>query len=198
MKIGVLALLVIGIFVSGNGSFSNFTHAVNPKSGTELLSGIVVALTGAFVALMAGIHGDGRRGSKRPGKEFTPQSFCRCLICMAVYILVNQAHLYVLPVEKMGFATGGSDAMAAALGHTGSHHRSNDHHRNIWRSEWKCDGYCTHHYAMGKGWFILPAGWGRSIRSIIHRRMHYGCMGVWTCLFILPAPLICWPICLCL
>ncbi len=120
MKIGVLALLVIGIFVSGKGDVSNFIQAENPKTGAALLSGIVVALTGAFVAYdgwnnitaMAGEVGN-------PARNIPRSLFAGVFICMAVYILVNQAYLYVLPVDRMaGSSLVAADAIAIALGHT--------------------------------------------------------------------------------
>lgn len=120
MKIGVLVLLVLGIFASGNGSFTNFTNATNPKSGTELLSGIVVALTGAFVAYDGWNNITAMAGEvKDPSKNLPRSLFAGVFICMAVYVLVNQAYLYVLPVEKMaGSQLVAADAMAVALGHT--------------------------------------------------------------------------------
>lgn len=120
MKIGVLALLVIGIFVSGKGSFSNFTYAANPKTGTELLSGIVVALTGAFVAYDGWNNITAMAGEvSLPSRNIPRSLFAGVFICMAVYILVNQAYLYVLPVEQMANSQlVAADAMAIALGHT--------------------------------------------------------------------------------
>lgn len=120
MKIGVLALLVFGIFFSGQGSMSHFTHAVQPKSGTELLTGIVVALTGAFVAYDGWINIAAMAGEvKDPAKNIPRSLFTGVFICMAVYILVNQAYLYVLPVEQMASSSlVAADAMAVALGHT--------------------------------------------------------------------------------
>jgi len=120
MKVGVLAMLVIGIFASGNGSFSNFVHADNPKSGSELLGGIVLALTGAFVAYDGWNNITSMAGEIKDPKRNIPRSlFAGVLGCMAVYILVNQAYLYVMPVEKMASSPlVASDAIAIALGRT--------------------------------------------------------------------------------
>lgn len=120
MKVGVLLLLVLGIFMSGNGSVSNFTQAIHPKTGTELLSGIVVALTGAFVAYDGWSNITAMAGEvKDPSRNIPRSLFTGVFICLAVYILVNQAYLYVLPVEKMADSPlVAADAMAVALGHT--------------------------------------------------------------------------------
>ncbi len=50
VKIAALAALVFGIFFSGSGSVENFTATPDPKSGTDLLTGIMLAMTGAFFA----------------------------------------------------------------------------------------------------------------------------------------------------
>jgi APA family basic amino acid/polyamine antiporter len=120
MKVGVLAMLVIGIFVSGNGSLNNFVQSDHPKSDSELLSGIVLALTGAFVAYDGWNNITSMAGDiKNPKKNIPRSLFAGVLACMAVYILVNQAYLYVLPVEKMATSKlVASDAVAVALGHT--------------------------------------------------------------------------------
>ena len=120
MKIGVLVMLVLGIFISGKGSFGNFVTAENPKSGAELLNGIIIALTGAFVAYDGWNNITAMAGDIKDPKRNIPRSlFAGVFGCIAVYLLVNQAYLYVLPVEKMATSQlVASDAIAVALGNT--------------------------------------------------------------------------------
>ena len=121
IKIAVLVLLVFGIFISGNGSFSNFIAAENPKQGAALFSGIIAAMTGAFFAYdgwnnITSIAGE----VKNPQKNIPRSLFLGAVACISVYIVVNLAYLYVLPVEKIaGSPLVASDAITIALGTTG-------------------------------------------------------------------------------
>lgn len=117
----VIGGLVIGLFSSPNGSTANFIHAVNPKSGTELLSGVIAAMTGAFLAYDGWINIVSTAGEIRNPQRNIPKSlFVGVLACIAIYLLVNQAYLYVLPVERMATSPlVAADAIAVAWGTTG-------------------------------------------------------------------------------
>ncbi len=119
-KIGVIAALVIGIFFFGNGSVTNFIHADNPKSGGELLSAIITAMTGAFFAYDGWINISSMAGEvKQPQKNIPASLWMGVTVCIIVYVLVNQAYLYVLPIEKVATSSlVASDAIAVALGNT--------------------------------------------------------------------------------
>jgi len=120
VKMLVVAALVLGIFFSGKGSLSHFVEAVHPKEGLGLLSGLVGALTGAFMAYDGWINITFVGGEIRHPQKNIPRSlFIGVFACIVLYILVNQAYLYVLPVEKIA-ASGlvASDAIAVALGNT--------------------------------------------------------------------------------
>lgn len=121
LKIAVIAGLVIGIFISPNGSFQNFIYAEAPKTDGALLSGIIAALTGAFLAYDGWINITFTAGEIKNPQENIPKSLViGVLICIVTYILVNQAYLYVLPVEKMASSSlVASDAIAIAWGATG-------------------------------------------------------------------------------
>lgn len=121
VKIGVIGALIAGIFFSGNGSFENFYRAENPKQDGALLSGIIAALTGAFFAYDGWINISFMAGEiKQPQKNIPKSLFTGVFACVIVYILVNQAYLYVLPVEKIATSPlVASDAIAVALGKTG-------------------------------------------------------------------------------
>jgi basic amino acid/polyamine antiporter, APA family len=122
IKIGVIAALVIGIFLSGNGNAANFVQAsANPKTGWALTSGIVAALTGAFMSYDGWINITFMAGElKDPRRNIVRSLITGVFICMAVYLLINLAYLYVLPVDAMARSPlVASDAVAAALGQTG-------------------------------------------------------------------------------
>jgi APA family basic amino acid/polyamine antiporter len=120
IKMAVIAALIFGIFVSGHGSIQNFVHSEDPKQGWDLLSGIIAALTGAFFAYDGWINISSMAGEvKQPQKNIPRSLFLGTLACIAVYVLVNQAYLYVLPIEKIaGSSLVASDAMGIALGKT--------------------------------------------------------------------------------
>ncbi|MEO7984188.1 MAG: amino acid permease, partial [Bacteroidota bacterium] len=121
IKIGVIAALVFGIFFFGHGSVENFFRSENPKQGGALFSGIIAALTGAFFAYDGWINITFIAGEiKQPQRNIPKSLFAGVIICIIVYLLVNQAYLYVLPVEKVAASSlVASDAMAIALGNTG-------------------------------------------------------------------------------
>ena len=121
LKMAVIAALVLGIFLSGKGELQNFVSAENPKEGGALLSGIIAALTGAFFAYDGWVNITFVAGEIRDPQRNIPKSlFTGVLACVIVYVLVNQAYLYVLPVEKIASSPlVASDAIAVALGTTG-------------------------------------------------------------------------------
>ena len=122
VKIAVIGLLIIGIFSSNNGSVQNFWHAENPKHGADLLSGFVIAMTGAFFAFDGWINVNYIAGEIKDPQRNIPRSLVAgVLACIVVYLLVNQAYLYALPVEKVASSSlVASDAINVAMGQTGS------------------------------------------------------------------------------
>ena len=120
IKMAVIAALIAGILFSGEGSFQNFFQAENPKEGMSLLSGIVVAMTGAFMAYDGWINVTFIAGEiKQPQKNIPRSLVVGVFACIVVYVLVNEAYLYVLPVEKLAVSPlVASDAIAIALGNT--------------------------------------------------------------------------------
>lgn len=120
VKLAVIAVLVLGIFFSGNGSFQNFIQAEHPKQGWSLLGGLVAAMTGAFFAYDGWINITFIAGEiKQPQKNIPRSLLLGVFICIAVYVLVNQAYLYALPVERIAASPlVASDAISATLGNT--------------------------------------------------------------------------------
>lgn len=121
IKMAVIAALIAGIFFSGEGSVQNFVQAENPKHGYALLGSIVVAMTGAFYAYDGWINITFIAGEiKQPQKNIPRSLILGVFACIAIYVLVNQAYLYVLPVEKVASSSlVAADAISAALGKTG-------------------------------------------------------------------------------
>jgi len=121
IKVAVIALLVFGIFLSGKGSMGHFIQpSAHPKVNWELVGGLVAALTGAFMAFDGWINITFVGGEiKKPGKNIPRSLVTGIFICITVYLLVNQAYLYVLPIDQMAASSlVASDAIAIALGKT--------------------------------------------------------------------------------
>lgn len=121
IKVAVIAALVIGIFFFGNGSIDNFFYTDHAKQGTALFSGIIAALTGAFFAYDGWINITFIAGEiKQPQRNIPRSLFTGVIACILVYVLVNQAYLYVLPVEKIAASSlVASDAISLAIGNAG-------------------------------------------------------------------------------
>ncbi|PSL44732.1 APA family basic amino acid/polyamine antiporter [Chitinophaga niastensis] len=122
VKILVVALLVGGIFFSGHGNAQNFiTPGAHSKHGWNLTGGLVAALTGAFMAYDGWINVTFMGGEiQQPQKNIPKSLLTGLLLCIGVYLLVNQAYLYVLPVDAMAHSgLVAADAIDVALGKTG-------------------------------------------------------------------------------
>src|SRR5687767_6478431 len=122
LKMAVIGALIFGIFFSGNGSPDNFVTALYPKEGWGLLSGVIAAMTGAFFAYDGWINITFVAGEvKEPQRNIPRSLFLGVLTCIIIYVLVNQAYLFVLPVEQIaGSSLVASDAIAVAFGQTGA------------------------------------------------------------------------------
>jgi basic amino acid/polyamine antiporter, APA family len=121
IKMAVIAALIFGIFFSGQGEFENFIKADYPKEDWGLMSAMVVAMTGAFYAYDGWINITFIAGEiKEPQKNIPKSLAIGVFACIAIYVLVNQAYLYVLPVEKIASSSlVAADAISVALGQTG-------------------------------------------------------------------------------
>lgn len=121
VKVAVIVLLVLGIFFSGNGSFGHFITAQDPKQGGALISGIIAAMTGAFFAYDGWINIASMAGEvKQPQKNIPKSLLLGVFTCVIIYVLVNQAYLYALPVEQVAKSKlVAADAVGVALGNTG-------------------------------------------------------------------------------
>jgi APA family basic amino acid/polyamine antiporter len=120
LKMAVITALIFGIFFSGQGSVQHFFQADMPKQGSALFSGIIAAMTGAFFSYDGWINITSMAGEvKQPQKNIPRSLITGVFVCIAVYVLVNQAYLYVLPVEKVATSSlVATDAMIVAVGNT--------------------------------------------------------------------------------
>ena len=105
LKVAVILAIVLLAFLFGHGSLAHFTQSSIP-GGTPfstIFVACIVAMAGAFwaydgwnnVTYLAGEIRDPRRNMPRT-------MFLSAVIFITVYILVNLAYIYVIPVKEMG------------------------------------------------------------------------------------------------
>ncbi|HEU5165097.1 MAG TPA: amino acid permease [Chitinophagaceae bacterium] len=119
-KVAAIVLLVGGLFVSGKGSFSNFSQAseIIKPAGFALVTALVAACNGALQAFdgcnnMLYMAGE----IKNPSRNIPKSLFIGLSACIVIYLLINAAMIYVLPVDKMaGSSLVASDAATIAFG----------------------------------------------------------------------------------
>jgi APA family basic amino acid/polyamine antiporter len=106
----ILLLIPAFIFSSSRGSVQHFFAATDMPLGSIHLTAWVAALTGAFFALDGWINILSIAGEiKNPTTAIPRSLFWGVSICLFLYLLMNQAYLYVLPVQAMA----GSQVVAA-------------------------------------------------------------------------------------
>ncbi|MFT3701497.1 MAG: amino acid permease [Agriterribacter sp.] len=122
VKVIAILLIVGGIFFSHHGSAQHFTHTSLEKNGIDWLSGMIAAMAGAFYAYDGWINIVSMAGEVQHPQRNIPKSlFTGVLVCIVVYVLVNAAYLYVLPVDTMAASNlVATDATTIAIGSIGS------------------------------------------------------------------------------
>ncbi|MBS1600129.1 MAG: amino acid permease [Bacteroidetes bacterium] len=123
LKILAIVLLIFGILFSGAGSAKNLiTNAKDfHLTGWSLVGAMMAATTGAFACYDGWVNINSVAGEiKNPEKNITKSLVVGLAICIAVYILVNLAYMYVLPLDIMSKSPlVASDATKVALGIAG-------------------------------------------------------------------------------
>jgi APA family basic amino acid/polyamine antiporter len=122
-KVIVILVLVILGFAIGNGSFDNFwkDSPTLHLTGVGLFAGLTAAISGAFWAYdgwnnITYIAGE----IKKPQRNIPLALTIGTIIVIVVYILINLAYLYILPVDKMAGSTlVASDVAQVVLGSVG-------------------------------------------------------------------------------
>ena len=103
IKIISIVLISLLLLFLGNGSFSNiYTGFTMPHKGANMLAMIGLAFSGAFWAYDAWNSVTYVSGEVKNPKRNIPLSLLwGTVIVIAVYVLVNVAYLYVLPINEM-------------------------------------------------------------------------------------------------
>ena len=119
-KITAMILLIFGIFFSGKGSFANLITddpSIMP-SGTALVSAFIAAIAGAFWAYDGWNNITFVAGEVRNPQAVIPKSLIiGILIPLLLYVLINLAFLYVIPIGNMsGSVLIAADAAGVVMG----------------------------------------------------------------------------------
>ncbi|PWU04155.1 MAG: hypothetical protein C5B52_02025 [Bacteroidetes bacterium] len=122
LKTVAIILLVFGILFSGKGSVSNFTTNAPDfhLSGFALFAAFMAATTGAFASYDGWNNLNMVAGEiVNPQKNITKSLIWGLLICIAVYVLMNLAFVYALPIGDMSKSSlVASDTISKVLGNT--------------------------------------------------------------------------------
>ena len=122
-KIGAIMLLLMGIFFSGDGSIANLVTNdmdIMPE-GSALYTALIAATAGAFWAYDGWNNITFVAGEIRNPQSVIPKSlFIGILIPIVLYVLINLALLYVIPVGSMpGSLLIAADAATLVMGAAG-------------------------------------------------------------------------------
>jgi basic amino acid/polyamine antiporter, APA family len=123
LKMIAIALLVLAIFFSGEGNFQNLVtgSVIIEKKGWLLVGAIMAATSGAFWAYDGWTNITFMAGEIKNPKQNIPKSlFLGTTLCILVYVLINLAYLFVLPIDQIAQSKMvASDAMQVVLGVAG-------------------------------------------------------------------------------
>jgi basic amino acid/polyamine antiporter, APA family len=113
IKIGSMIFLSFALFFFGNGSLSNLSSgfSISPATSANLVALLGLSLSGAFWAYdgwnnVTFISGE----VKNPKRNIPLGLLYGTLIVIALYVVINLAYLYVMPIEEIA----GSPLVAAA------------------------------------------------------------------------------------
>lgn len=120
LKILAILIVVFGLLFSGAGNSDNFfRESTNFQfQGWALVSALIAATSGAFWAYDGWNNITSVAGEiNNPQKNIPKSLFIGLSSCIILYVLVNLAFLYVLPVDAMaGSKMVASDAAAIVMG----------------------------------------------------------------------------------
>ncbi len=124
MKVAAILLLVVLGFTIGNGSFDHFTlqsTVTHHANSFSLILAITAALSGAFWAYDGWNNITYIAGEVKNAQKNIPLGlFWGTIIVVIVYILINLAYLYILPIDVMSKSTlVAADAARTFLGNFG-------------------------------------------------------------------------------
>jgi APA family basic amino acid/polyamine antiporter len=106
LKAIAIVLLIGGILFSGKGSMHNIvTSMPSMPHGWALISAYMAAIAGAFWAYDGWNNITFVAGEiKNPQKNIPKSLFLGLSFCIVIYVLVNLAYIYVLPIDKMAIS----------------------------------------------------------------------------------------------
>ncbi len=120
IKTAVIAILIFGILFSGSGSASHFFTDAKAfhLSGWPLFTAFMAATTGAFASYDGWVNVNMVAGEIRnPEKNISKSLVYGLFTCILIYVLINCAYLYALPVDAMAASSFvASDAAEKILG----------------------------------------------------------------------------------
>jgi APA family basic amino acid/polyamine antiporter len=120
LKTAVIVLLVFGILFSGAGSTQHFfiNSAQFHLSGWPLFAAFMAATTGAFASYDGWVNVNMIAGEiKDPQKNLSKSLVFGLFTCILIYVLVNLAYMYALPIDTMAASPlVATDATAKILG----------------------------------------------------------------------------------
>lgn len=122
-KVGAILFLGIAAFTVGNGSLENIAQssAVAVPTGTALILAVVMAMNKALwsydgwnnVTYVAG-------EIKQPQRNIPRALMMGTAICIAVYVMINLAYLYVMPIDALSASSSvAADAARIIMGPIG-------------------------------------------------------------------------------
>jgi basic amino acid/polyamine antiporter, APA family len=122
LKIAAIVLLVCCIIITPNGSLSQLADTHQIPQGWTLLGAIATAMAGAFWAYdgwnnLTFVAGE----IKDPQRNIPRSLIIGLLVCIAIYVLLNLAFLYALPIADMAKSSFvAADAAAIPFGMYGA------------------------------------------------------------------------------
>ena len=124
LKVAALLFLILGIFLSGKGSMTNFTTTSSTMrfSPWALLTGFVAATSGALAAY-DGWNNLGFTGGeiKNPQKNIPRGLLWGLALCIVLYLMTTGAYLYMLPLDEMKTSRlVATDALSKVMGAGGA------------------------------------------------------------------------------
>lgn len=107
LKAIAIVLLIVGILFSGKGSFHNIVSSMpSMPHGWDLIGAYMAAIAGAFWAYDGWNNITFVAGEiKDPQRNIPKSLFLGLSFCIIIYVLVNLAYIYVLPIHKMALST---------------------------------------------------------------------------------------------
>lgn len=121
IKLIAIFLLIAGLFGSDKGSLAHVTQTTGLPEGIWAISGFMAAIGGAFWAYDGWNNITFIAGEIKQPQQTIPRSLMLSMfVCIATYVSVNMAFLYVLPVNEMASSRFvASEAAAVAWGFAG-------------------------------------------------------------------------------